>query len=160
MLLMTVMLTGCNADPTDTKTTVSAIQHLNVMDNVTISVSNEPITTQTEQIKLQFRNNSEQEVQYWEESFVPEKKMEDGFIVVGHYGTGHEISSVLETADEVNHKTVSIQPLESGTYRFVFEQGYGWGDSDDPVYISLTFDEGESIYESDRLETWSIFLCD
>lgn len=107
MLLMTVMLTGCNADPTDTKTTVSAIQHLNVMDNVTISVSNEPITTQTEQIKLQFRNNSEQEVQYWEESFVPEKKMEDGFIVVGHYGTGHEISSVLETADEVNHKTFS-----------------------------------------------------
>lgn len=71
---------------------------------------NEPITTQTEQIKLQFRNNSEQEVQY------------------------------LETADDVNHKTVSIEPLESGTYRFVFEQGYGWGDSDAPVYISQEFE--------------------
>lgn len=88
-------------------------------------------------MQLEFKNKADQEIIYSDESIVLEKKINDGFVYVGSYGTGHEIASALATND-TTHKTISIEHLEAGKYRFIFLQGYSTPEG--PVYISSEFE--------------------
>lgn len=131
------ILSGCNTNESDNNESLAYAQYSNVQTDIEITVINNPITTATDKVELEFKNKTDQEIIYSDESIVLEKKVNDGFVYVGSYGTGHEIASAL-SANDINHKTISIEYLEAGTYRFVFLQGHSTPEG--PVYISSEFE--------------------
>lgn len=139
LFLVIMILCGCKADGDDSSDLINSVSYNrydNVKDDITITVKTDPITTQTQEIDLAFTNNTNRELIYQDTSIILEKKVNDGFVFVGNYGTGHEIATGLDAYD-TNYKSVSIEPLETGTYRFVFLQGYSTPEG--PVYISSEF---------------------
>lgn len=139
LLLVIVFLSGCKEGDSysfDETDSISYGQYLTVLKDITITVKTDPVTTQTKIIELEFTNRTDKELSYCEESIILEKKVGDDFISAGQYGTGHTISTLL-SVNGTNLRSISIEPLEVGTYRFVFLQGYSTPDG--PVYISSEF---------------------
>lgn len=99
------------------------------------------ITTETREIQLLFVNNTKQELVYCDDTIILEKKTDNGFIYIDTYGDGHAMAASLK-ANGTSKKTIQMKPLEVGTYRFVFLQGYSTPEG--PVYISSEFQVNES----------------
>lgn len=134
LLTAVLLLSGCSE-----KNVAYSVYH-NVLSDMTILVVNEQVTTKTNILHLEFRNNTAEEILYSDEAILLEKKEGDGFVTVGSYGNGHEITVGLE-AGRVNPLSLSITPLEPGTYRLIFLQGYSTPEG--PVYMSAEFTVSE-----------------
>ncbi len=103
---------------------------------LTIAVKTDPITTQTQTIELEFINNTDRELVYGENLYYLEKEVDGVFVstlkpeqVISGHGT-----ATLLRANGTLRRSLSVESLEAGTYRFVFPQG-----SEDNYLVSAEF---------------------